>query len=595
MDSKNLFDKCFTVKYQSEDTESFCVNEKQLAENVYEIEFSEQVDYSKVDYIEYNLHTEQIRFGDEGFYIIPGGGWRCANGDYSLGHFKESADGEVIFWDAHMPVYGISHEKKCCAVIVTGMKYNAGFVVDVSEQTYKFKLRFEVNGEIPYENMKAELHWIEKENATWCDIAREYRSYQLAHGFRSIKERLNPELKYSVESPNVRIRMAWKPVPTQVPEQTIENEPEVHVACTFEDVIRLMESYKKAGIKKAEFCLVGWNIKGHDGRWPQILPVESSIGGEEGLKAVIEKAKELGYAMTCHTNSTDGYTIANNLKEDDIAVKRDGTKNALPNVRWSGGRTYNICPKRGYEIAMETLPEVAALGFRGMHYIDVITCTPAYAHICYHKDHPVNRKEACEYYDRLFLETKKMFGSVGCEGSFDHSLKNCDFALYNSFSNYKNEASLHALADRRIPFWQVVYHGIVASNPYACTVNAIASDDLDDLLKVIEYGGKAQIYYYAQFTTDNSNWIGRGDFHCNTDAEIEESSAMVKETMDIFNELTWLQYEFMEEHREIAPGVFEITYSDGSIIRVDYNKKEYTWSKNGEEEHQRSFRGYSQK
>ncbi|MBQ4159669.1 MAG: hypothetical protein IJD83_01945, partial [Clostridia bacterium] len=71
--------------------------------------------------------------------------------------------------------------------------------------------------------------------------------------------------------------MAWKPVPCTIAEQTPENEPDVHVACTFDDVIKVMEAYKKAGVSKAEFCLVGWNMKGHDGRWPQILPVEESI------------------------------------------------------------------------------------------------------------------------------------------------------------------------------------------------------------------------------------------------------------------------------------------------------------------------------
>jgi hypothetical protein len=43
--------------------------------------------------------------------------------------------------------------------------------------------------------------------------------------------------------------------------------------------------------KRAQLCLVGWNQKGHDGRWPQIFPVEEALGGEEKLRRLIRKAR----------------------------------------------------------------------------------------------------------------------------------------------------------------------------------------------------------------------------------------------------------------------------------------------------------------
>ena len=83
----------------------------------------------------------------------------------------------------------------------------------------------------------------------------------------------------------------------------------MNVACSFEDVEALLEECKAMGIEHAEFCLVGWNIRGHDGRWPQVFPVEPAFGGEENLRKLIIRAKELGYSIVCHTNSTDAYSI----------------------------------------------------------------------------------------------------------------------------------------------------------------------------------------------------------------------------------------------------------------------------------------------
>lgn len=31
----------------------------------------------------------------------------------------------------------------------------------------------------------------------------------------------------------------------------------------------------------------------------------------------------------------------------------------------------------------------------------------------------------------------------------------------------------------------------------------------------------------------------------------------------------------MEKHEEVAENVFEVTYSNGTVVRVDYNQKSY--------------------
>ncbi len=46
-----------------------------------------------------------------------------------------------------------------------------------------------------------------------------------------------------------------------------------------------------------------------------------------------------------------------------------------------------------------------------------------------------------------------------------------------------------------------------------------------------------------------------------------------------YQEIAYLQKEFMESHKEVAPDIYQIIYSDGSIVEVDYNKKTYTCTK----------------
>ena len=194
---------------------------------------------------------------------------------------------------------------------------------------------------------------------------------------------------YAAESPEIRIRLGWKPAPPVVLEQTVKNEPDMKVACDFERVKDLIDELKRQGVDKAEICLVGWNSGGHDERYPQIFPVEKKLGGEEKLRELISYVKENGYQIVCHTNSTDCYSIADTFSEDIVCKTPDGrlVENDTP---WSGGRMYHLCPIKALDYAEKDLPKVARLGFEGLHYIDVMSVVPLRE--CYDKNHLSDKK-----------------------------------------------------------------------------------------------------------------------------------------------------------------------------------------------------------
>lgn len=531
------------------------------------------LDFKKVNFIDVLVNIEDIRADDEGFFIMPGGWWNSKIHDCAIGYFNKREDTEFINYDPHLYVVGINHNNKAYIAIASGMREISHQRVLVSDNEYKFYFRFLVEEEDLYEDITLELREI-KGDLSYSAMGREYRKFVLENGFVSIKDRLNPALKYAAESVCVRVRQAWKPVPCTILEQTEENEPPVHVACTFKQVEELMHEYKKAGIKKAEFCLVGWNKSGHDGRWPQILPPEQTLGGEDDLRSLIKTAKELGYSICAHINSTDAYRIANNFSEDFLARKKDGSF-SIEAERWGGGRTYNICPEKCVELAYKTFPPVAKLGFFGTHYIDVITATPP--RYCYHPEHKVNRKEACQYFDELFQYSRDLFGTVGCEVGMEHSMKKCDFILYATMNNGLNRmVEEEDLFTEYVPFWHIVFHGIVLNNPYAGTVNAEVNRNPDALLRLIELGGRPVIYYYSKFVTDGSDWMGDMDFRVDTKEDIDNGIQAAVKTAKLYDKMSYLQYEFMESHEKTGDNCYRTTYSDGSEVTVDYNNKTFT-------------------
>ena len=242
-----------------------------------------------VDYIEFTDDIFSANAGDDGYYVIAD----VRNAGSYLCRFTDKKDEEIILKQNLMPVMGIKKSNYSALIIAVGMKSCFHICVGVKDNKYSAALRFVLDKNVPYEDISFEVHQLNKV-ADYNDMAREYRKYQLDRGAcLPLAERIknNPALAYAAESVEIRIRMGWKPAPPKVLEQTIENEPKMRVACTFDRVKDIIDELKNQGVDKAQICLVGWNKSGHDGRWPQIFPVEEKLGGEKKLKELIQYAK----------------------------------------------------------------------------------------------------------------------------------------------------------------------------------------------------------------------------------------------------------------------------------------------------------------
>ena len=73
---------------------------------------------------------------------------------------------------------------------------------------------------------------------------------------------------------------------------------------------------------------------------------------------------------------------------------------------------------------------------------------------------------------------------------------------------------------------------------------------------------------------NGNNWMGATDALCDTDEQLKESVAKIKYGLDTCRSIG-VETEFMENHRKVADNVYETTYSDGTVVTVDYNEKTY--------------------
>lgn len=516
----------------------------------------------RVRSVELTPDFAKAKKGDPGFWVVSSG---------ELGTFRcDEGKLDCRRWQL-MSMYGMQTPERTFVAIVRKLKYYFTTRVVASKGVYRMSCV--LDGEMashPYEDLEIEFRTLKGRDATIGGIARAYRNYQLDRGAaRSLKERVkdNPVLKYAIEAPEVRIRQAWKPVPSPVPDQTPENEPPVKAVVPFDRVTDIAREFNRQGVDKAEFCLVGWNIGGHDGRWPQVFPVEPTLGGESKLRDCIKAVKELGYLIVPHGNYLDAYRIADSWDGEWLLKDLDGetTMNA---GCWGGGSGLRICPQRAYERFMSReMPRMKALGFKGLGYFDVVSVVPA--RYCGDPRHPLSGDGAARWWGKGAELSKSCFGGFASEGAFDHFVGSLDYGLYVSFNDPQKYPK--GLVDRMAPISQLVYNGIFASNPFTRTVNFTAQDRYCQL-KLIEFGGRPAFYFYSKFVSNGKDWMGDNDLHSGTDEELRKSVAKVRKGWDVYSQLSHLQFEFMEDNVELAPDLWCTSYADGEKVYVNYGK-----------------------
>ncbi len=493
------------------------------------------------------LPASYAKIGEEGYFINT----LSMLGTYKLKNAKYSSRVRN-----HVAFFGMKNPRATWVAIVKGLPLEFSMCAEANNGEYTVFPRFEkesMEGLPFYEDAVVDFYPL-GDKATYVDMAKKYRKYQLDRGeVKPLKERIVNDKRLERLSKSIMCRIAFgsKPIPKDkngkrlAIDFTPETELPMRLYCTFDQATEAIKALKAEGCDMVDLQLVGWNIRGHDGRYPQLLPVEPAAGGEERLKVLVKTAKDLGYYISAHTNHTDVYKIADSWDESYVAKRKNGE---LMYVGcWAGGKAYTPCPDAIFELfPKKDYPMLRdRLGFNGKHHVDVISAIAP--RICHDPKHPLNRKQWTDAYLRIMKYAHEITGGFTSECGFDHVIKYLDWSFYINYSMH-----LPKMFDRHVPIWQIVYHGIVPTTAFLSdTGNNLRKDWQDVRLHHAEFGGRP-VYY--------GGWVSP-----------EKVKNFVKPLYDEYQKVAYLQLEFMEDHKKIADNVYLTVYGNGDEVVTNYS------------------------
>ena len=493
----------------------------------------------------------QAKKGEDGW-------WLCGRG--ALGYFRhdEFASGESFPW-TQLPYIAMKTPRHTFIAVLDGARYDLSIRIRAEKGVYRSFPEYQLHPYAPEmrEDITVTVYELPP-TADYNEMAKIYRKHREERypAIKPLKERMkdSPYLRQIAKSLCVRQWHAMKRGPgkdAKTLDFTPETELPVRCIQKFSASLDTLRKYKEAGIDDLYFCVSGWQTGGYDGRCPASFPVCEEAGGEEELKKLIAGGQALGYLVDGHSNFTDCFTVSPLWDNGDVACKGPDGKPEKNGV-WCGGQAYNLCLKNAWKkLISGDLDKIAALGFRGSHYVDVFTCTVPYR--CLDPNHTASAAEQTKYQDLIIDKCRKLFGGFSSESAMDHHLGRVDFINYVSNWERGRERRIKngepTREDEFVPFFELAYHDVVLSTRDRLTQGFV---DRVGMLRNIEFGSRPILY--------------------------KLHPSKLKETKAIYDEFLKFRHLLTEElvrHEKLAEGVYRTRYSNGQFTVVNYNDSIY--------------------
>lgn len=534
------------------------------------------------DHYRFTLAKEEIAGDVEWVDVIPAfmmakkgedGYWIDARGAY--GRFDRDEGSYANDRAGWMPIFGLKRGSELWYGQVMKWRCDYCFRVEANAGFYRAYPRFRVSDVrrfYPvYQDIVVDFRRLAGGQADYVGYAKAYRAYQFKNaGIRTARDRAktNPVTRYLLDSFVIRISQHCRKQvlkdrsirPTRATEQPLLVHMPFLITGDF------MQQLHDQGVDRATFLSAGWTSGGYDGRYPDMFPVEPAIGGEEGFRALAKRCRDLGFQMSAEVDYTEMYAPADRFSLDLACRYANGQ---FPNGGfWPGGLAYNLCTRKALDLGwcqMDFARLKDVIG-DGPLFFDVMSAIEPRR--CGHPAHRMTGDDMGATYGEIYRLAHETMGGAASECGFDLGIRHLDYVnyLWHEIGHLKKDR-FKGFQSGVFPVWELVYHGVVFYTSDRWLQNHTygnedrsggafdfgwgvydRKEDPEKALKHVEFGSRPILYTH-------------------TFADIPSIVKAYRE----YRPVRHLQQEEMTGHREVAAGVFETNYGDGSRTVVNYN------------------------
>lgn len=456
-------------------------------------------------------------------------------------------DGTIFERDAYMPIFGQVRDGSGYLAIYD-TPYDAKYALRGENVEPLFRTSL---GKMAYPRKMLYRFF---PDCDYNDFAHSYRDYLKERGqFYTLAEKCvkNPAVERLFGCPIIHEGIAVHISPES--NYYHKDEPDKNDYYTsFTTRAEQLRALHDRGLDKAYIHLDGWGHHGYDNLHPDPFPPHEAAGGTEGMKALSDTARELGYIFGIHDQYRDYYYDAPTFDMNNAVQNLDGS-HPFCSV-WYGGSHSWLCATLAPEYVRRNYDEFARLGITiEGSYLDVFSVV--FLDECHNPEHPMTR-EQCARSRNECLDILTSRGIIpSSEETLGCMMKSqvlCHHAPFFTSNLGVTDATAVGIP---LPFYNLVYH---------------------DCVVIPWIGGKDTRGGWG-IPVNDCPWIHavlNGDpVYCPIEAD-EKQIADVKEACALSQKLAKAQmvrHEFLDDtHRKQRT-----VWSDGTVVEVDFDANTY--------------------
>lgn len=338
---------------------------------------------------------------------------------------------------------------------------------------------------------------------------------------------------------------------------------------SFEQAEQIIADLRDNSIENLNVRISGWANRGLTQRVLTNVKVVKQMGGEAGMKKLIDSAKEKDVALsfdgvTCFAydsgimqgfvgfSDAARYTTREQVKIEPYDII------TYQNADWLDP-FYLAKPSYAKENATNLINKLSDMGAEGIAFRDIGYLLSA----DYNPKDMVTREQVKAMNLETMKEAKAAGQRVTIRMGNDYAVPYADL-----ITDMDMTGASYAIIDKKVPFYQIALHGL---KDYTGEAINMASDSVEEFLNCVEYGAGLNYTFMAEDTRILQDTLHSA--FCATKYDSWKDAAIADITR-YQQEMAGLNRMRITDHQTFANGVTVTTYEDGTKVYVNYSDKD---------------------
>lgn len=506
----------------------------------------------------YSYHVDSMRQG----FILPDGYTKNFPSTFAYTNYLR----KLNTGDAYLPIWGRVCDGHTFSAIIDTPYDACMFSSFGRHRAFVNSVHFTSSlGKLSYER---KIRFTFHEKGDYNTVAKDYRNYLIEKGqFVTLDDKIkkNPNIKNVIGAPVLHHKIFSKiNEKSQFYDKNGTNEI---LYATFFERAKQLEKFKELGLEKLYIHTDGWGKNGYDNDHPYILPPCEEAGGYEGLRALANTSRKLGYVFALHDQYRDYYYSSPDFDINKAVTQIDGSHPYCS--IWDGGEHTYLCSSFAPQAVKKTYDELEKNGVdvQGA-YLDVFSIMPGDE--CFNENHKITRQQSIEYRAKCFdyLDDKGLVMSSEEPG----------FALTNNIA-LVHHGPFHARPLENgeavgipIPLQNLVFHDCLIV-PWNWFNNWGIPKGVNGDVYCALCAGMPYLHPFGTGTSKIGNDSRTTDTKLLSDEKLKAEFERIKPLCSLQSKLynkEMVRHEFLGSYK-----VQKATYSDGTTVTVDLNNNTY--------------------